>query len=504
MANFFEKIFTKPKKEPKKEEIEEAAVSSFKPSSEQLSKPEETFDKARLEKTLKMIRSIWLEYLDSEEIEKFASDIAQNSDILNKALHNKDEFFKTLDTLNRLAEIEGAGKAQNLALSIIEANLPLIETYIKHDNTLFNVVCSGAADTLVNYGSLQQKDLGLQMLIKHMNTLVQDELPLGIASCLETIVRFGDHEISSKALDIFEERMSNIKTNKLESFILLAWCSMADRDLRVESLVNPILEKELKPYNIDVQKYMDAWQCSVSECLQRGIIFQKNISAIKTLESQRQGIVEFLNKNFGIFDLGRYPAEILIRQYDERDNDEMPYGVIFYPRGDHNGAFYGDYDAFQDLFKQLKNKYEIRVGEGASKIDIVKLLYRLDKKYGQKHKISFAIIGGHGTENSIHFGGNAEKNLLSTSDLRDERHPASKERQYFEQSPTFILVSCSTGAEHGIAEELANVMHATVIAPDQPTNLKSINIDIENNRLNFSVEYKTSGVEKTYVSEDIQ
>ena len=58
---------------------------------------------------------------------------------------------------------------------------------------------------------------------------------------------------------------------------------------------------------------------------------------------------------------------------------------------------------------------------------------------------------------------------MKISDLRGSG--ARKAVDFFDENPTFILASCSTGAKEGIAQELSSVFHAKVIAPENPTSV---------------------------------
>ena len=41
-------------------------------------------------------------------------------------------------------------------------------------------------------------------------------------------------------------------------------------------------------------------------------------------------------------DFGRYPVDVLVEQYDTRDDQEKPYGIVVFPEDDHNGSFYDE------------------------------------------------------------------------------------------------------------------------------------------------------------------
>lgn len=65
----------------------------------------------------------------------------------------------------------------------------------------------------------------------------------------------------------------------------------------------------------------------------------ENMKTVLYLEQQRPGICQVLRKEFGIRNFFRYPAEILINQYDTRDIATKK-GIAAVALYDHNGAFY--------------------------------------------------------------------------------------------------------------------------------------------------------------------
>lgn len=83
----------------------------------------------------------------------------------------------------------------------------------------------------------------------------------------------------------------------------------------------------------------DAWLESTKKDNMPRII-AKNLSAIRLLEQKEPGIVQRLYEEFGIRDFARYPEELLISQDKNQKDIQQPYGIVIYPRNDHNGAFY--------------------------------------------------------------------------------------------------------------------------------------------------------------------
>jgi hypothetical protein len=148
----------------------------------------------------------------------------------------------------------------------------------------------------------------------------------------------------------------------------------------------------------------------------------------------------------------------------------------------------------------------LRIFECASKIDLVRLLLKLRGRYDsgthpahQQHKISFAVIGGHGTKNSIHFGASESLGSLTIEDLQGRG--TTRVNSFFEQHATLILVSCTTGAEGGIGEKLSHTLGVTVIAPDVPTRMSSMRVTKQDsNNLVFNVEYKDKGHTRMFTS----
>lgn len=255
-------------------------------------------------------------------------------------------------------------------------------------------------------------------------------------------------------------------------------------------------EHALEKYGLDPKKLMSAWKAGYPRLF---FAIQANMKVIDELEEQRTGIASVLHREFGINFFVRYPNELLSRQYEERDRTDLPYGIILYPRNDHNGAFFNWISdrEFQQLNKDLAGKFAIRVLEARSKYDIAKALVRLHRRYGAAHRISFAIIGGHGTKDSIRFGDSSEKRyMLYVEDLFGRG--ARKTSKFFEQNATIILQSCSTGKEGGIGQKLSEVLGARVIAPDIPTNIESLRATINNGNILFQVKYGEPGVARTY------
>lgn len=246
----------------------------------------------------------------------------------------------------------------------------------------------------------------------------------------------------------------------------------------------------LEPLGLNVDSMIEAWKSSYLDAgLMIRDIFEENIVNIYDLEKKRPGSARVLNQMFGIRDFMRYPIQMLISQFDKRYDSSTPYGVIMLPRVDYNGAFTDDQKIYLDLFRQMtKLGYAIRVYEGGNKLDLIHAVNSARHTYG---KISFALIGGHGSEDTIAFGEeDFSDNVLRIEDL--VRKGAPSVSKAFIDNPTIILSSCLTGVEEGIGQTMSN-LGATVIAPNRPASISEIKVNVNGESLSFEVKYSEKG-----------
>ena len=272
--------------------------------------------------------------------------------------------------------------------------------------------------------------------------------------------------------------------NRLFSLLRVAFQEKKVTGDRKERVIQ-FLIKEIEKYGVPGREVAQSWL----SCTEGAPIIEGNFFRMEKLEKKRHGIVKFLYQQFGIRNFARYPSVALFDQFDNYGNNEKPYGIILNPLNDYNGAFSVDDVIWMQLHEQLKQHgYLLRIIEAGGRIEIGKRFIWLDRLYGKQHKINFAFIGGHGTKDSIRFGGDKKIHFLHTKDLAGKG--IQKSSKFFEKNPTIILVSCSTGAKGGIGENLSKIMDAIVIAPDVPTNIKNVKVAKKGESLVFDIEYK--------------
>ncbi len=246
-----------------------------------------------------------------------------------------------------------------------------------------------------------------------------------------------------------------------------------------------------------MREWMDASDGSQKQKMEldHQYAYAYNLKALYELKQASPVAPQALNAQFGITHFGRYTRDMLLKQYEER-NEKNPYGIILFPIADHNGAFFNSALQFDQVQKTLREKNcLIRIIEAGSQEAIARRLIRLDRTYNrgdESHKISFALIGGHGTERSIHFG-EEEGNLhtLITKEDISRKSIMKGAKNFFDPGSQTVLLSCSTGAEEGIAQEMFMKLGFSMQAPKKSAHLSNILVSFdEEHKPNFEVVYE--------------
>lgn len=231
-------------------------------------------------------------------------------------------------------------------------------------------------------------------------------------------------------------------------------------------------------------------------------VIERNLLAVFRLETKRPGICRFLFKEFGIADFARYPQDLLIRQQEEFESCEHPYGVIITPREDPNGAEYQYVEMYDELYHATEGKFSLRVFECGSRIDVARALLRCEKRYnppdGSGHRISLAFIAGHGDGNDIFLGqGSEERDRLRPEDLVGKG--VKRAGGFFEDDATIILGACQSGRREGIGQRLSKLYGLKVIAPRLDTSMSRIDaINKPDGSWIFQVRYDPFEAVMTY------
>ncbi len=237
---------------------------------------------------------------------------------------------------------------------------------------------------------------------------------------------------------------------------------------------------------------IDAWRGKY------GIKFNENLETMKKIENIGPGSVKKLYDDYGIMEFHRYPAEVLISQVEE-ENTQQPYGVIVFPRSDHNDAFDEKKYIFNKLYSETRGKYGIKIAECESKTDLARKFITLDKKYGEKNKIAFLLMGGHGSGDGLNLGEyrtreEAEGEELSLKAIFkvESGSPGFKKanEKYLDKDAEIVLLSCSAGIVDGIADKFSSSYDKKIMAPVIPVSKLDLDINYDvNGKPHFKAIY---------------
>lgn len=250
----------------------------------------------------------------------------------------------------------------------------------------------------------------------------------------------------------------------------------------------------LKDYGLDFNELIGPWMNYKFESSNLGVVPQ-NVEAIIILESLKPklNIARTLYQEFGIGLFHRYPSEVLIEQFDKRNDQGASYAVLASCIVDHNQALasIGFLRFVKSLHQNLqKIGYTLRLFEDGSEEEIKQNGQQINERYGTKSS-PLILIAGHGEPNSIHMN------------WEHPRHPSRVIRQQSFQDGTGIkftdfiadggtvaLISCSTGAVGGIAQEISK-QGLTVLGPDDVAALGFFRINRKDgNRVEFNVSFQ--------------
>ena len=224
-------------------------------------------------------------------------------------------------------------------------------------------------------------------------------------------------------------------------------------------------------------------------------IVEKNLSVILEIESEFPGISKTLHDMYGISNFARFSKNFLTEQYSKREDTNTPYGVIILPKDDHNGAFYQDVRLFDDLLNKVREHLNVRAVECGSKMDIGRKLIELKRKYGEDGKrISFCLLGGHGSKESIRFGA-----------LPLPTNTTPNYEDLGEESRSILHIEDLSGQGIGrvggefFADEMAKTLGVNVTAPDRTCSLMSISVSFDDNNVPiFDATYSKDTQAVTY------
>lgn len=480
--------------------------------------------------------------VDSQKRAHVLRSLPRQAGLLQEALRQKSCSRDAIQALNLLAEVGFGEKVPidarglgEFAIKTIQINLPTFEQLVRayegrpYYEKETPEYAWDAISNLARFGTSQQRSQAVDCILQNFEPAFAGVRMYGdsfyqYTGLLDVIFRYGNPDqvklgwgIIDRILENSDERYKLLAARHIPSWL---YGAVPSGQLPVGGYKQDIFRHIVERYGLSVEglrTVVDAREIGRDKYFDR----VANLVSIISLEQARPGICRLLGEEYNLRHFYRYPSEVLIRQYDAHGSSKLPYGVVLYPDWDHNGAFARN-SIFEKLSDDLSNLgYAMRIFECKSTIDVARALIKANRWYGARHRISFAVIGGHGESDRIRFGRNQKLRVARTTtweDYIDPMHPAQlrflerhgssslpptnlfppanlyndfldclrsedlqgqgakKAFTFFESHPTIILESCSTGAEKGIGQALSQLGGAEVIAPDTPTATRGISV----------------------------
>lgn len=291
----------------------------------------------------------------------------------------------------------------------------------------------------------------------------------------------------------------------------------------VTELVKDMVSEEISSCGLDPEETLKVWYQNAFEVeinkrnieSRTGELVVENLMRMREVEKVKEnpGLIKALHDRFGLTVFSRYPASMLIDQYEKMDDETIPYGVMVFPRYDHNGSFDHMRREMMDMQSTLsKNGHHMRIYETGSKLYLYKLLAQGNKRYNSsgENKAKFAIVCGHGNPSSITLGEKkgewSRRHTLYSNDLNPKYDkkaekggaPFNEEFQkMIDPDGQIVLVSCSTGkGSQSIAEYWSWYLDVETIAPGEDARAENFNLKFVDGKPRFEPWFENSKSEK--------
>jgi len=470
-------------------------------------------------------RNVKYEY-DGEGLENFAKKLEGFGEGIDIVLGNTETLYETTRQLSELTKLrdrdgdknrykEANKKIKKYLLEKIIHNSDKFDASIKGENKNNDLITMGLFKNLVDYGDEAQAEIGVELLQRHWMLLkknLDDEKDREFG-----FFGFEDIELYQVLMDRGEETVKVNLKESIEDLLNVDYKSriMASRMISVLSVSAwqgenqgvAMVKREIEKIGLDPEETYKYWIESCGELnmektrtVAEMSVTQGNLETMFFLEEELPGSCKFLKEKYNITNFGRYPKEVLIKQCRENNDKDNPFGILIYAKADHSGAFsFREKQLIEQLDEDinLNKKVNLRIFEAGSKWDLARILIKCKKWYGEKQKISFALLGAHGSDDSITLGfartvedWNSFTHFIFKGEI-EKIKSLNRVGDFFEKNAQIILASCSTGKENGIGQKISEALgtDVEVVAPDRESSVNSIKVDTTETVPKFKTEY---------------
>lgn len=458
--------------------------------------------------------------LSPEEARQLVAEIQSSLPLLNEALKQDYFYLDTLDIMANIGMASVIGRApelNKLRSAFIEQNLDVMAQAAAREassgtgNTRVRERTIANLGYVISMGNEDQRSQVLSCLDSHRAEWIQNPADIEIfQSYFNPIFEHGTIEQRMNAADLVVSFYNSEDPAMKEAgikMIKVYYDKFSDKPYPASEIKNPddpiyrqvteIIGQYVPDIDDLVQKTLFSGPVTKEKPTDSGNLgtrLVENMETILSLEQQRPGICQTLRKEFGIRNFYRYSPDILISQYDNRDTLGRK-GIVAVALYDHNGAFSQDssQQARHSLFTQLQDeqaageKYGLMIYEIGDSRELVRAVANARRRTPDR-KLSFGIVEGHGTEDSVQFGeyfiGRYGFGTIRSSDVENSIAPSIAGA--FEDGAPILFNSCSTG--QGIVRE-ASKLGLKVSGPTQDTSIKSYSVSSEQGHLDIEAEW---------------
>lgn len=282
--------------------------------------------------------------LSIEDRQLVGTQLQESVPILQSSLSEDQNYKQTLRTVNtfllRSKNIDFP-EGRRFTSTFVAGSINSLSDIAKQDPRKANLALRVVARCVPNIEDVSQKKAAIDFLVENLSKWfsgVKSDHPSVYEfknTVLNTIFTKGDDDQIKDAFTFCEHLFQQKRHGAAGDII---WKRLLAQGFWQNRTTNPYLNRLTSDairnvVGTNYEKIKESWM-NYGQSEHNRDFFGRNIDSIVDLERLRPGICKTLNQEFGIIFFGRYPVDVLIAQYDERNNTSMPYGAVIFPHSD--------------------------------------------------------------------------------------------------------------------------------------------------------------------------
>jgi hypothetical protein len=442
-----------------------------------------------------------------------ASEIALSSaGVIREGLSNEQTFGATMDVIRLFqgtqyqnyhggAPSESVRYVRDVGSYLVVSNLNIMTTTVDgtDDPEVLETAVAAVNESLCSSSYREDVEGQVAFVTKHLGPLVRSQAQHGesgvmASSLFETALRNasrdGQGELATVAGELAVDDDPDVALAGAGLVATAVTSANIDNEVR-KRLQDTVVKDMLQSRGIDYGKASECW--GLASGMFSSVYERANLTRIAELEKERTGICKTLFEEFDIINFARWPMDMMIRQYDDRNNADLQYGSIVAAASDAHGTMWMHGQALAGLFRQLDEmepRAAVRVYETDNKIGMARAWVTAGRRYGP---MGFRVVVGHGSEEGVGLGDlkhstndpadmkfskdNSPAEVLTKYDFEEAaplKHGRTTRRFSTPKCKT-VVVSCITGADEGVVQRASEVYpDEEIIAPSLSVSLQEL------------------------------